>query len=158
LVADVRVLDDAGRALAELRALTLRRLVHDLVGGEGGHEGSLYAVGRRKAPRGDPVTRGARPPGRRPAPAARVAAVAARAARVGAAAGLAEYEELLPRLEAVRGAFVEEAILRLGWDVAPGARFTRGEAAERWGVLPRYGRLLDRLLEIRAERGVLEAS
>jgi len=158
LVADVRVLDDAGRVLAELRGLTLRRLVHDLVRGEDGHEGWLYEVEWRKAPRGEPVSGEASPPGGWPSPAELEAAVADRAARFAEAPGLAEYEELLPRLEAVSGAFVEEAILRLGWDFAPGARFTRGEAAERWGVLPRYGRLLDRLLEILAERGVLEAS
>jgi acyl transferase domain-containing protein/ubiquinone/menaquinone biosynthesis C-methylase UbiE len=70
--------------------------------------------------------------------------------------GLAQFEAFLPQLDGLCGAYVVQALRRLGWVFTPGATVTEAGVAERCGVLPRHRRLLGRLLEMLQEDGILE--
>ena len=65
-------------------------------------------------------------------------------------------EKMLPRLEALCGAYVRQAFLKMGWDLCPGERVSVVALAERLGVVSRHRRLFGRLLEILSEEGVLQ--
>src|SRR5690606_21801257 len=97
LVAHVRVLDDRGGAIAEVRGLVLRRLV----GAPGGAaadalRGWLHEVRWRRSAW----------PAREELPSA---------AEFAADPRMASYGELFPLLEDLAADFLEEACIRLGW-------------------------------------------
>jgi acyl transferase domain-containing protein/NADPH:quinone reductase-like Zn-dependent oxidoreductase/SAM-dependent methyltransferase/acyl carrier protein len=147
--ADLRLHDAGGALVAELQGLALQRVSRDALDGA--------RVGARLlAQHGyEPVWRTAPLPAPGPAPAA-LAATAERALDgLCAQAGLAAYDQLLPRLEAACADLTARALRRLGWNPAPGDEVRPAPLAERLGVAPRHRRLFARLLAILGEAGWL---
>lgn len=102
----------------------------------------LYRLQWRKQALGRPSRSG-----RRPDPAAvreRIAPLADHA-----------FPDLLAEMEALCAAYVQEAMLRMGWDFALGRRFSTDEAAVALRVAAPYKPLLGRLLGMMAEEGIL---
>jgi acyl transferase domain-containing protein len=151
LRADIRILDDAGVLIAEARGLSLRRFRRSDATAHRLHDW-LYELEWQPAPH--------------EAMQAEVLTFALDEIAADAAAALpalAEQHELsiaaelYPQVEVVSTAYVATALMRLGLNLEPGARFSSAEAAGRCAVLPRYQRLLRRWLEILHEDGVLAA-
>ncbi|MGI9183167.1 MAG: type I polyketide synthase, partial [Longimicrobiaceae bacterium] len=90
-----------------------------------------------------------------PAPDEIAARIAPRVAELSAAHGMALYDEMLPRLDSLAAASIAQALHTLGWTFEAGDAVTTGGLAERLGVVARHRRLLQRLLAILAEEGVL---
>ena len=65
---------------------------------------------------------------------------------------------MLPQLDALCRDHVTNALLDLGWSPAPGDRVTAAGLGHTLGVAAQHQRLLERLLAILAEDGVVEAS
>ncbi|NUO79142.1 SDR family NAD(P)-dependent oxidoreductase [candidate division KSB1 bacterium] len=68
------------------------------------------------------------------------------------------YDELLPRLDALCGAYVVRALQRLGWEFQPGRQFTLDEIMPELHVQTRHHRLFERLLLMLEQDGVLMKS
>ncbi len=68
------------------------------------------------------------------------------------------YDELLPRLETLCGAYVVQALQQLGWKFQPGRQFTLDEILQQLRVQPRHQRLFERLLLMLEQDGVLMKS
>ncbi len=151
LTGDVTLVDDDGRLLASLGGLRLKRARWDaLVKGAQSDEW-LYEV------RWQPVERLAAE-----AVASTSITVSDVAGRVDAIADslaiehdLGTYHQLIGELETLSLTYVVCALAELGWHPEPGDVVVERELGERLGVVPRYGRLLRRLLAMLAEEGVL---
>ncbi|MCG3153918.1 MAG: hypothetical protein DKINENOH_00508 [bacterium] len=70
---------------------------------------------------------------------------------------LAVYDELLPRLDAVCGAYVSTALQQLGFEFTPGNRFQPDEVMAHLRVQARHRRLFERMLLMLQEDGLLMA-
>ena len=68
---------------------------------------------------------------------------------------LHRYDEMLPRLDRVCASYVLEAFKKLGWKPQRNERVVTEELLERLGVQVRHRRLLERLLGVLAEDGIL---
>ena len=68
---------------------------------------------------------------------------------------LKDYREFLDRLEDLSIDYVLQAFQELGCQFQPGQRFTTRDIAEQFLVIPKYQRLLNRLLEMLSEVGIL---
>jgi acyl transferase domain-containing protein/NADP-dependent 3-hydroxy acid dehydrogenase YdfG len=155
LRAEVRLLDEDGRLVAEVEGLSLRR---GAAPGEqaAGWDDWLYRVAWRTTGRtAEPSATGAPVEPEQRAPAALAEAVSAALPAAADRHGLAAEHALFPRLESLCARYAADALLELGLTFEPGRRFTTAEVAARCGIVPRYGRLLERLLEILDEVGLL---
>jgi len=72
-----------------------------------------------------------------------------------AANDMGSYARMLPALDEVAGVVVAHALRTLGGSAEPGATVTAAEVMEACGILGRHRRLVDRMLEMLAEDGVL---
>jgi acyl transferase domain-containing protein/SAM-dependent methyltransferase/NAD(P)-dependent dehydrogenase (short-subunit alcohol dehydrogenase family)/acyl carrier protein len=90
-----------------------------------------------------------------PAPEELAERVAPRLAELSAVHGMALYDELLPDLDVAAGLSIVHALRTLGWRFEPGEAVTAERLAERLGIVGRHHRLLERLLRILEEDGVL---
>jgi acyl transferase domain-containing protein/NADPH:quinone reductase-like Zn-dependent oxidoreductase len=153
LVVDVTVVDEAGVPLLALDGVRLvpadREALRHLGGGR--VRDILYTVKWDPAPL---------PAGEAAAdlllgPGAIAAAASPEAIRAHARHGLTAYDALVPALEALATDYIYAALARLGWSPKIGDRVTVDALADRLGIVPRYRRLLGRLLEILGETGVL---
>lgn len=71
----------------------------------------------------------------------------------------AAYARLSPMLDQFSAMSIAQALEKLGFSLVPGQTFTLDELAHHTAILPRYARLLPRMLEILTEQGLLrEAS
>ena len=66
------------------------------------------------------------------------------------------YSGLLGELERLSGDYVVSAFRTLGWNFVPGARLTSGMLAGQWRVVERQQGLLERLLDMLEEAGIVE--
>src|SRR5690606_19966516 len=69
--------------------------------------------------------------------------------------GLGVAAELLPQLEALSVTAVWQALAHLGWPLAPGQRFSVDTLAQASGVVPQQRSLLQRMMQMLAEEGLL---
>lgn len=65
------------------------------------------------------------------------------------------YQQAFVQLETLCTQWIVDALVALGWQPQPGERVERAALAARLGVVPRYERLLGRLLDVLAEDGLL---
>ncbi|HOV85964.1 MAG TPA: SDR family NAD(P)-dependent oxidoreductase [Syntrophobacteraceae bacterium] len=70
--------------------------------------------------------------------------------------GIAAYEQTLAKLEKAGIAYVLKALEGAGWKFNSGKRFSTIEMALQVGVVDPYHRLLERLLEMLSEEGILQ--
>jgi malonyl CoA-acyl carrier protein transacylase len=69
---------------------------------------------------------------------------------------LETYQQDLARLETISVVYILQAFAQLGWEFQAKKRFTTIELAQKLGIINRYERLLNRLLEILAEEKILK--
>lgn len=69
--------------------------------------------------------------------------------------GLDVYRELLTKLEVLSITYVLRAFVQMGWNFHLGQRFSTALIAEQLGVVNQYQQLLNHLLDMLAEAGVL---
>jgi acyl transferase domain-containing protein len=65
------------------------------------------------------------------------------------------YQQAFVQLESLCTQWIVDALVSLGWRPQPGERVEPAALAARLGVVPRYERLLARLLDVLAEDGLL---
>jgi acyl transferase domain-containing protein/acyl carrier protein len=145
--ADLRVFGEDGQLVAELEGFQLQRVARNVL--EGPEEKWLAENAF------EPIWRPAPAPVQGPAPAELAAAAEHALDGLCAAAGLAEYDEVLPRLEGACIELTVRGLRRLGWEPAAGEDVHADALADRLKVLPRHRRLFGRLLAILAEGGWL---
>ncbi|HLF25325.1 MAG TPA: SDR family NAD(P)-dependent oxidoreductase [Anaerolineae bacterium] len=157
LVADVRVLDEAGQIVAELIGLRLKRADRD----------SLQRLA--PAPRARDFADWLYTVEWKPKPLARdnsadfvpdLASLAdrvqPRVAPLSAQHGLSAYADLMPRLETLSSAYALQALRQLGWEPRAGEGMAVAGLAQRLGIIAAHHRLFGRLLEILGEEGILQ--
>ncbi|MGH8240805.1 MAG: methyltransferase, partial [Steroidobacteraceae bacterium] len=149
--ADLRILDDEGRTLAEVQDVQLKRVTRDALErlGERWLDDCLYVTRWQTAPVEEVEA------GHAWTLEALVGSVADGAARLRAAADIASYDAFLPRLEALCAHYTVRAMRRLGWHPAAGEQIVEATLADRLGVVSAHRRLFARLLAILAEEGWL---
>ncbi|TXC66099.1 hypothetical protein FSC37_09640 [Piscinibacter aquaticus] len=151
--ADLRVCDERGTVIAELRGLQLKRVDRDALArlGERWLDGCLYEMRWVEA---DPAQIARTSPEWDTAaltqPAEQVLPALARDVDVQG------YDRFLERFDALCLAYTVQALRELGWEPASGESVDSAALARRLGVLAQHDRLFDRLLAILAEAGVLE--
>jgi NADPH:quinone reductase-like Zn-dependent oxidoreductase/malonyl CoA-acyl carrier protein transacylase len=69
---------------------------------------------------------------------------------------LAAYDKLLPELDGLCAQYAANALVALGWTLAPGEQLSTDDLSRRLGVLPKYARMLARCLDMLAEDGFVE--
>lgn len=150
LTADVRLFDETGKLLVEIRKLTILRA------GRGSAsmdklKSWLYEVDWRAMPLEEPETA-------HPASTPRIVeSLQDDLERIGGETeNVIYYEQAAPRLAQLCSRYIQNAFLELGWDYGPDSRFTTLELAEALGVPGPRRRLLGRLLEILAEARLLK--
>jgi acyl transferase domain-containing protein len=143
--ADVRVLDDEGRVVAELREAQLKRVSRDALAhlGERWLDESLFETTWRPAP--------IEPAAVALAPADLAAAGQKAVPALKQAAAIDSYDAFLPRLEAMCADYVVRAMKRLGWTPAAGEPVDESALADRLRVAARHRRLFGRFLGILSE-------
>ncbi|XXY16953.1 SDR family NAD(P)-dependent oxidoreductase [Sorangium sp. So ce216] len=148
---DVVFYDASGRVVARMLGVTLRQSAspRELGRERGELERWLFEVQWRASI--DRVT-----PDGLPTPPALLDHLMPEIERLSGASALARYAEPIQALERAAGEYGRQALSDLGCRFEVGQRFTAAELAERLGVVPRYQRLLGRLLEMLAEDGALE--
>ncbi|HEY9228563.1 MAG TPA: polyketide synthase dehydratase domain-containing protein, partial [Gemmatimonadaceae bacterium] len=144
LRADVRVLDAHG-VVAELRGLSLRA-ARDTAA-EGTHSDLLYEMAWLPAPDESAAFL--------PTPPQLAERLSPLFPKLAETHGLIAYHAAFIELESLAAAYVVRALRILGWTFETGECVTGDELARALGVVPRYRRLLARLLDILAEDGML---
>ncbi|MBI3243488.1 MAG: SDR family NAD(P)-dependent oxidoreductase [Chloroflexi bacterium] len=153
LTADVRLLDENGQALGEVKGVHLKRAKREalLRLSEKQLDDWLYEVQWRPQPRTESASF-------IPAPAQISETASADVTRLSAEHGLAAYRELNPLIDALCADYVLLALHQLGWKPKVGQRVAAESLAKELGVLDQHRRLLGRFLEMLAEDGVLRAT
>jgi len=89
------------------------------------------------------------------APAEIAARILPGVAALSAANGMDAYDRMMPGLDAAAAGCIADALQALGWQFEPGSVVTAESVAARCGIIDRHRRLLDRMLAILEEDGVL---
>jgi acyl transferase domain-containing protein len=154
IVADLRLLTEAGEAIALLDGIRVVPLNSASLRAAGATDDLLYDVVWRVAGRlDDDIAGDFLPPNR-----VLVDAADARVTALASEHRLFEYEEYLPLIDRVCAAYVERALRTLGVDFTPGSSFDANTLAGRLGVLPRHHRLLGAMLDMLEQDGMLKRS
>jgi acyl transferase domain-containing protein/NADPH:quinone reductase-like Zn-dependent oxidoreductase len=149
LTADVQVLDAAGRLVAELSGLRLKRAPRGTTRRTAGAVAEwLHEIAWQPAPLPSALEGAG-------SAAARLATVLA---QWESRPELARYDEAMRVLDRLSVAYIVGALRSLGCDLAPGCVLRRAGLETALGVQPRYRRLLGRWLDILAEAGLLRAT
>jgi acyl transferase domain-containing protein/NADPH:quinone reductase-like Zn-dependent oxidoreductase len=90
-----------------------------------------------------------------PAPDTLQASVGHRFVELAGAEALDDYQQAFIALEGLCAEWIAAALSELGWQPTIGDHVSRDGLAEQLGIVPRYGGLLGRYLDILAEDGVL---
>ena len=70
--------------------------------------------------------------------------------------GIAEYNEMLPKLDILCFAYIIQALRKLGFDYGSEENFTTYGLEQRLGVIARHHSLFQRMLQILQEDGILD--
>ncbi len=153
---DVRIFDDAGQLVALLEGLHVKRAEPGVLrpAAPAPTDEWLYEVAWKPAARPAGASPGEGPDWL-PDPQDVAGRVAPRVAPLAAEHGLSVYGELFAELDALCAGYVVSAFQRLGWTLRAGQRVSAASLAERLGVVDRYRRLFERLLQILEEDGLL---
>lgn len=153
----IQLFDEAGRLLAALDGLRLKRATGDSLRRpeHGTPDDWLYEVAWRSMSVDTPAL----PMADFLAPPDTMSAAAhTRIVALSAELNLAHYRSLIPALEVLATNYIGIALHRLGWRPLAGERFTVGELAARLAVTPAQHALFERFLTILGEDGVLRAT
>jgi acyl transferase domain-containing protein/NADPH:quinone reductase-like Zn-dependent oxidoreductase len=150
--ADIRVFDNDGTLIAELRQVQLKRVGRDALNrlGERWLDECLFETQWKTA-----AATASALPAREWMPAILAKAAAAAIDGLHQSAGIETYDAFLVRRESLCVDYTLQAMHRLGWMPVKGEAVTDYQLAERLGVVSRHHRLFERLLAILAEAGWL---
>lgn len=155
----IRLLNETGQIIAEATGLRLKRASQTalLRTTQADLSNWLYQVEWQTQPltEASPVASTDLPPIPWPAPAEIAAQVQPQFDPLSHKYGLEVYRELGPQMDRLSADYIVQAWQQLGWQAQPGERFTSAGLAEQLGIIPLYHRLLDRMIEILAEDGLL---
>ncbi|HJR00339.1 MAG TPA: type I polyketide synthase [Methylomirabilota bacterium] len=154
VIGDLRVFDDRGAVVADLRGIHLRRARAESLARYRSPttDDWLYEVAWPASP-----LVGASRWGPLVSPRDIVRRLDAEVAAVAATEGLGRYDDLLPSLESLSYHYVLDVLTRLGWLPQPGDHVSAGSLTTSLGIEPKYQRLVGRFLEILAEEGALRS-
>lgn len=158
-VADVQIADESGRVVAEIGNMLFRRAGREVLERalEPKFTDALYDVKWVEKP----LAASAAPTAAN-APAVALPDLRAAVDRAFPALagqhGLESHRQLVHTLERVSLGYVTRAFGQLGYEFVPGTEFGLAEIMGRLGVLPKYERLMFRLLQMYEEDGVLARS
>ncbi|GAB6041225.1 hypothetical protein JCM17961_18990 [Endothiovibrio diazotrophicus] len=154
---DIALYDDDGELVAQLSGFRMQRIQSQALHPTAGDDPAqaawrewLYRVSWQPRPSWH------RSPDERPPLDALRRRLAEKSTQLLATAtGLPEQEEALRRLEEVSLHYVLQAFAASGLALQVGERWSTAQLAQRLELLPQYRRLLDRLLEMLAEGGIV---
>ena len=145
---DVRLLDENEAVLAEISGLTLMKARFE--GGPTDLDDSLYQVTWKPVQ----ILSEAQPPVHWSAEIAEH--LQQKLAEISRDPQYSVYQQqAVPRLDELCAAHIQNALLDLGWDLQPGDQFTLEQVGDRLQADSRHRKLLNRLLEILCEDGLL---
>ncbi|MBP7570508.1 MAG: SDR family NAD(P)-dependent oxidoreductase, partial [Acidobacteria bacterium] len=154
VVADVDLFDEHGELRATLRGLCLRRADRAALAAEAeSPDDWLYQSEWRRTPLPEPAS--AAP---LPAAADLALAIGEQLPAIATETGTAAFDPVLADLDGLALAYIDSAFREMGLPLTEGLSFTTSEASERLHLAPKYARLLDRLLDVLHERGVLRCT
>jgi len=149
--ADLWLLDDAGAVLASFEGMHFKRARPQALALPGRVPAAVRRMLHEVVWRDAPLGAGAL------SPAGIAREVLPRLTELAERHGLDRYAQFLPQLDALASDYVRQALERLGLQPQAGAALEgAGALAARLGVLPRHGRLFERMLSMLVEDGVLE--
>jgi acyl transferase domain-containing protein/NADPH:quinone reductase-like Zn-dependent oxidoreductase/SAM-dependent methyltransferase/acyl carrier protein len=90
-----------------------------------------------------------------PAPRWLARCLGPRAAQLSDELAMQRYYDVQEPIRKLNAAYIVDAFRKLGWDARPGDGISRPELWHRWGVPPRYDRLMDVFLEMLGDEGLL---
>ncbi len=139
ITADAHLFDVDGRLLVAIAGFTLKKIASAQV------DSWLYEVQWQKADREISVTANALAETVRPS-----------LARLAKEPGMIAYQqEFLPRMDVLCAAFIQNAMIDMGWSFETRSTFTLNDASTRLKVARQHQRLLARLLDILEEENIL---
>jgi NAD(P)-dependent dehydrogenase (short-subunit alcohol dehydrogenase family)/SAM-dependent methyltransferase len=152
VTARVRLFDSEGHIVAELENILLKQVDPDALArsASNSYRSWLYEVVWRAVPAygGGGAAEGLAAPGA-------VVEEVRRGGGLRAGRALAAYDRALRELEERSIDYVQRALAAVGWTGRRGERTTTAALQQRLAIVPRYGRLLARLLGMLAETGWL---
>lgn len=153
VTAHVSVLDADGNVLAQVRGMLLKQVDAAAFRDTAPLEQCYFDVAWRPLP---PAVGSAA--SRAPDPVDVAGSIAHRLPDLVEETGIGVYGAMDRDLDALCGAYVRQALRRLGWAFGAGASITGPELMLTLGIEPRHGRLVDRFLGFLAEDGFLRES
>ena len=150
IAADIRICDEAGRVLASLEGLRLKRTDATALRRSVGTTTDDWLYRVQWLPQALADT-----PAVACTPAELASTIEREADALAIAQGLVDYDAALPALESLALDYVVEAWRKLGWKHAPGERITTAQVIQRFDIVPAQQRLVGRLLHILAAGGYL---
>ena len=157
LIGDLTLLDDSGSLIAEIKGIHLKRAAPEtLLRPTKENFGSwLYEIAWQLKPHGGHEL--ARlSPDFIPCLAQIAQQVQPQAVLLSDQFEMGLYRELLRQLESLSLAYVLKALGQLGWRSHPGERVSVESLAEKLGIADHHHRLLNRMLEMLQDEGVLQ--
>ena len=154
--ASIRIADEAGSLLAEIRGISFKRARREALERAFGGAGDdwCYQVDWESV---GPIAEFSKPVvSPLPDPKPFQTALAEHRLRLGQAAGLDRFDDLRPRLDALCTAYIAEALKNLGCPIEPNGRFLVDALATKLAIQTEHQRLFNRFLEILAEDGFAE--
>jgi acyl transferase domain-containing protein/NADPH:quinone reductase-like Zn-dependent oxidoreductase/SAM-dependent methyltransferase/acyl carrier protein len=158
-LAEIHLYDEAGRLVASIEGLRVQRVQAETLKRATQRDPAadwLYEV--QWQPDGRTYSEAQPAASLLAAPSALAAQISTMFEPIGTAEGLPRYREMLASFDRLCAMYAERALVELGWRPAAGERFTAESLGLQLGVLPRYGRLLGRLLEILQQEGRMNIS
>ncbi len=149
VTADIRLLGESGELLVEVSGLHLKKMPSGALS-EGGIEDWLYEVQWQEQELAAGGTGRVSPRELHEVLGEALPPLLDRAT-------MSRYDELVPRLEAIGGAWVVRAFVEMGCKPRVGELLTAATLADSLGVIERHQRYFGRLLAILGEDGFLEA-
>lgn len=148
---DICLFDDIGNLITEIRGFRLRRMAAERTSAAGDLDNYLYEFRWQLRP-----LAGYARADFWPAPAAVATAVQPEVTRLSEALARQHYyQAVAPELDALTTTYILDALRQLGWQWHPQQRTTFAALADQLGIIPRYHRLMARLLGMLAEDGFL---
>ncbi|MFN8008640.1 MAG: beta-ketoacyl synthase N-terminal-like domain-containing protein [Terriglobia bacterium] len=153
LVGDVCIFNEDGEPIAEVKGVQLKRSGLDLVSrlGQGRHSDWFYDIQWETKP-----LSGIGPANWLPKTSVMGGSLASSLSKLRPLHGLTAYDQLAPKLDGVCASYVIRAFHQMGWQFEVGKRVSFAELVSVLKVVPIHHRLLERMLGILEEEGLMK--
>jgi acyl transferase domain-containing protein/NADPH:quinone reductase-like Zn-dependent oxidoreductase/SAM-dependent methyltransferase/acyl carrier protein len=154
-IADIRVYDSTGEAVAEVVGLQLQRVTARAWAKDDSVSDDLYEMQWQPVTPADELPPAGSAACRTPAPEDIAASLAPGLAELASGCEMEAYALGLRDVDRLCAATLVDTLRGLGWGIQLGARFREEELREQLGVVGQHRRLFSRLLSILAEEHIL---